>query len=762
MSARPRARLVDAVVRHPWRVVVAWVVVLLALLPLAGGAERRLDVAARVPGSESERVAQILARDFASAFAEYAVLVVDDVPPPSTTEGARVLEEVVRAVGSAPGVLRTFSWLDARDSVFLARTGTFVIAGLARDAGPVDAVVPRLREVSARTEAALRARHPRARLLWTGESVLNHDLRVASAEDAASAERRVLPLTAALLLVGFGSIVAALLPVAVGFVSIVLATGLLGLVAMRWPISVLALNVVSMLGLGLGIDYALLVVSRFREARRDGAGVPDAATQAARRAGHTVAVSASAVAIGLAALLVLPLPELRSIGAGGLLVTAVAALLACTLVPALLALLGPRLERGTVRGAGGGLASAPAMVARWHRWGEAVVRRPALVLLVAGAPVALLAWQATRLRTGLPRGDWLPARLESAEGVRRLRLMERDGVVQTVRVVLALPAGASAWDADAWAAGWRVATHLAADGRIDRVRALPLLAGPAAPSPTLRGLIPGSVVASFVSRDERMILVEAVPRPGVAPEDLSALVASLRASDARTLTGLRGATLLVGGLPAFNVDYRDAVRSRGLLLVCLVVGATALALGLAFRSVLVPLKAVALNLLSVAAAFGAVVLVFQDGWLLRLVGLAEPLDATFPAVWPIVFCIVFGLSIDYEVFLVARVAEARRAGLDEAAAIADGVARTGGVVTSAAAVMLVVFAAFALGDFVLMKILGVALATAIVVDATVVRLALGPALLALAGRWNWWPGERSAVRRAPAPPRAAPAPAPGP
>ena len=741
MSApRAPARVVAAVVHHPWRVVAAWVGVLLLLLPLAGGAERRMDVSARVPGSESERVASILAADFASPFADYAVLVVDGVPSPDTDAGAAVLADVVRDVGAAPGVLRTFSWVDARDPVFLPRTGTFVVVGLARDAGAADAAVPRLREVSSRVERSLRRMHPGARLLWTGETVLNHDLRLASAADAASAERRVLPLTAALLLVGFGSVVAALLPVAVGFVSIVLATGVVAMVAMRWPVSVLALNVVSMLGLGLGIDYALLVVSRFREARREGAGVPLAATLATRRAGHTVLVSAGAVAIGLASLLVLPLPELRSIGVGGLVVTTVAALLACTLVPALLALLGPRLERGSVRTAAGGLASSPAMLARWARWGGMVTRRPALVLLLAGAPVALLAWQATRLRTGLPRGDWLPARLESAEGVRRLRLMERDGVIQAVRVVVDLGPGASAWDAGAWTATARVATRLATDPRIDRVRALPLLAGPATPSPTLRAIIPADVAATFVSRDERLTLVEAVPRPGVAPADLSALVESLRATDAATLTGLRGARVLVGGLPAFNVDYAAAVRSRGALLVLLVVGATALALGLAFRSVLVAVKAVALNLLSVAAAFGAVVLVFQDGWLLRVVGLAAPLDATFPAVWPVVFCIVFGLSIDYEVFLVARVAEARRAGRSETDAIAEGVARTGGVVTSAAAVMLVVFAAFALGDFVLMKILGVALATAIVVDATVVRLALGPALLALAGRWNWWPG----------------------
>ena len=757
-----RAGLADAIVRRPWRVLAAWAAVTALLLPLASGAERRFDVAARVPGSESERVAATLATDFASPFAEYAVLVVDGVPPPTAADGAAALAQVLDSLRGTRDILRTFSWRDAEDSVFLGPTGTFVVAGLARHGAGGDPGVARLRAASARAERALRLSHPGARLLWTGERVLNHDLRVASAADAASAERRVLPLTAALLLVGFGSVVAALLPVGVGLLAIVLATALLATVSLHWPVSVLALNVVSMLGLGLGIDYALLVVSRFREARGEGLAPTDAAAHAARRAGHTVLVSAAAVAIGLASLLVLPLPELRSIGIGGLVVTALAALLACTLVPAMLALLGPRLERWSVRGTRGGLASTPAMVARWRRWGATVARRPALVLLLAGAPVVLLAAQASRLRTGLPRGDWLPAHLESADGVRRLRAMQRDGVIQTVRVVIELPDGIGAWEPAAWTAAHRVATRLRSDARIDRVRALSLALGPVAPPPTVRGFIPSDVAASFVSRDERKVLVEAVPRGGVAPADLSSLVVALRASDHAAMTALHGARILVGGLPAFNVDYADAVRARGLLLVLLVVGATALALGVAFRSVLVPLKAIALNLLSVAAAFGAVVLVFQDGWLLGVVGLAAPLDGTFPAVWPVVFCMVFGLSIDYEVFLVARVAEARRADCDEGAAIAEGVARTGGVVTSAAAVMLVVFAAFALGDFVLMKILGVALATAIVIDATVVRLALGPALLALAGRWNWWPGERVPLSRAPGPRPAAPARARGP
>ncbi|MGH7633237.1 MAG: MMPL family transporter, partial [Gemmatimonadaceae bacterium] len=171
----------------------------------------------------------------------------------------------------------------------------------------------------------------------------------------------------------------------------------------------------------------------------------------------------------------------------------------------------------------------------------------------------------------------------------------------------------------------------------------------------------------------------------------------------------------------------------------LIVCGTLLALGIGFRSVLIPLKAVALNLVSVAAAFGALVLVFQDGYGAHMIGLSAPVSGVFPAVPVIVFCIVFGLSMDYEIFLVARVAEARRAGFSEPAALVEALARTGGVITSASAIMIVAFGAFMQGGFLLMKMLGFALAAAVFIDATVVRMAVGPALLRLAGSWNWWP-----------------------
>ena len=743
--------LARALVRWRAWVLLAWALAAAALLPAAAGVRDRLQVGARVTGSQSDAVARLLGARFDSPFARSAVVVLTGAPDPRTAAGAAALRELVDAVAAVPGVTRTLSHLDIADPAFVGANGeTFVVVGLDAAPGAADSLVPRLRAGTADLAAALGARHPGTRVLWTGEDALNHDLRLASAADVARAERRALPLTLLILLLAFGAAAAAAIPVAVGALAIALALGAASLLAGAWPLSVVLQNVVTMLGLGLGIDYTLLLVSRFREARADGRGPEAAAVEAARTAGHTVLVSATAVAVGFAALLAVPLAELRSIAVGGLLVVLTSALLAVTLVPGLLAWLGARVDLGRLP------RRAPLAPARgdadgrrttaWHAWGRWVARRPLRTLLLAGAPLVLLAWQARRLEPRLPRGDWLPAGIESAQGARALRAMGRGGVVQTIRVLLVLPPGHSALDGDGWEATRRLGAALAADPRVARVRSLPTVTGGAPPGSLLALLVPDAVRRTFTSRDQRLALLEVLPADSLDGAALPALVRRLRALDGDA-ADVPGARLLVGGVPALNADYADAVAGRTPLVVALVVGGTLVALLVGFRSLLVPLKAVALNLLTVGAALGVVVLVFHDGHGARLIGLEAPLDGTFAAVPLLVFCVVFGLSMDYEVFLLARVVEARRGGATDAGALAAGVARSGRVITSAAAVMVVVFGAFALGDFVLVQILGVALAAAVVLDATLVRLAVGPALLALAGRWNWWPGD-AAPRRA--------------
>ena len=223
----------------------------------------------------------------------------------------------------------------------------------------------------------------------------------------------------------------------------------------------------------------------------------------------------------------------------------------------------------------------------------------------------------------------------------------------------------------------------------------------------------------------------------------------LRKTGAPALTDVPGATLLVGGIPALNADYETIIRDRFPSVMALVVGGTLLALLCGFRSIFAALKAIALNLLSVAASFGALVLVFQNGHGSRFMGVPGGTASVFPLVPIVAFAIVFGLSMDYEVFLVARVLEARRNGLSERDAIPEGMARTAGLITSAAAIMIVVFAAFTFGDFLVVKMIGFTLAVAVLIDATLVRIVIGPALLRIAGDWNWWPGGLATARTAP-------------
>jgi RND superfamily putative drug exporter len=363
------------------------------------------------------------------------------------------------------------------------------------------------------------------------------------------------------------------------------------------------------------------------------------------------------------------------------------------------------------------------------------------VLVGATLPILALSAQGCRLSDRLPEAAALPSSMESVVAARDLEAMGRGGVPLTLRVILELPEDAFALGRRGWDATARAGETIARDPRVARVQSLPALAGPGA-DPAAVSLASSDVKRQFVSEEGDAALLQVVPRDGAGANELVALVRELRATDAARLTGVEGARLRVGGLPSFNADYQERLAGRLLPLVALVVAGTGLALLAAFRSVLVPVKALALNLLSVTGAFGAAVLVFQEGRGAAFLGLDGPLGGMYPAIPLVVFCTVFGLSMDYEVFLVARVAEARRAGFGEASSVVEGLVRTGPLITSAASVMGVVFGAFVLGELVLVKLLGFTLAVAVLLDATVLRLAVGPALLVLAGRWNWWPGDR--------------------
>lgn len=723
------------IVRRRGWIALLWALVAAAFLPGAGKVADRLEVGASVEGSESAAVERLLAGPLHSHFARFAVLVIGGIAAPTTVQGSEALHRVLEPLQAADEVSGVVSYLNRPDTLFFAPAngGTFAMVGL-RLGAKTDHLIPRLRAITEGLTARLRADYPALTLRWTGESALNVDLRRTSTEDVGGAERRTLPITAIFLLFAFGALVAALIPVISGALSIAIALGIAALLARVWPLALLLQSMVTMLGLGLGIDYALLMVSRFREAVAAGEGPEAAAESAARHAGHTILLSAATVSLGFVALLTVPLNEIRAIAVGGLLVVVASALLATTLLPGVLAWLGPRIDWGRIRRRG-----ARPSGDGWRRLGRLVTGHPWTALCLSGVPLLILAVQAGRLRTGLPRGNWLPASMESARALDDLRSIGRGNVIQGIRLVLELPEGQSVRRSAGWGALTRFVDSLSHEPNIDRIRSMVAVAREAGMGRSSLAFLPDSVTAGLVSQNGRLALVEILPRESVTPEGTVTLARRLRSAGAAAAQ-LTGARVIVGGLPAFNADYQDAVAGRFGRIVLLVVGGTFLVMAVGMRSILVPLKAVLLNLLSVGAAFGALTLVFQEGHGGRLLGVAEPLGAVFSSLPLVVFCIVFGLSMDYEVFLMTRVMEMRRMGASDRDAIVDALGTTGPVITNAAAIMLVVFAAFTTGDFLMLKMLGFSLAIAVFVDATVVRIVIGPALLQLAGRWNWWPG----------------------
>jgi putative drug exporter of the RND superfamily len=721
-------------------------IAVLALLPFSFHAERHLETATRVEDSQAETVRQQLANRFRSPFVDRVVLVIQGLPAANSDEGQKALATIVASLKEENGVSAVVSYLDLSDPVFLGKGGgTFVMIGLSSADGPVESLVPKLHERANSIAAQLRSRYPAVKLELTGELPLNFDIRKASADDVRRGETLVIPATLILLLLAFGSFVAALIPLAVSQLAIAVTLAITGFLAPHLHLSILVQNLATMLGLGLGIDYALLMVSRFREAISAGEDGRAASLIAARQAGRTLLISASTVAIGFLALLTVPISEIRSIGVAGILVSAISVLLTNTLVPALLAVLGPRIDTGRLPFKAKLDANrAERTGVRWRRWGRVIVAHPWLAILLAGSPLLLLAWQATRLDTRLPNGDWLPASAESVQALHSLERMDRSGVVYSLRMIVELPTDSFAQTDAGWNALDRLSKRLESDPRTARVISITTISDS---DRSFLTNLPRETRRTFLSADGHAALLEVLPATSVSLRGQVDWVRELRKIGAPALTGVPGAKLLVGGIPALNADYQTIVDQHLVPVTLMVVVGTLVALLAGFRSVFVAVKAILLNLLSVAASLGALVLVFQDGHGSSFLGLPGGTGSIFPLVPIVAFAIVFGLSMDYEVFLVARVLEERRSGMGEMDAIPEGLARTAGLITSAAAIMIVVFAAFTFGNFLVVKMIGFTLAVAVVIDATLVRIVIGPALLRVAGDWNWCPGGLAAARR---------------
>jgi putative drug exporter of the RND superfamily len=727
--------------RRFWLAMAGFVMALL-LLPFSYKVERRLETAVHIKGGESERVDLELAQRFQSPYAHRLVLVISGVPDADSAKGADTLSFLTSSLRSVPGVSGAVSSLDWPDPMFTGNNGgALIIVGLDPHDEAVETLVPKLRERADWMEGQLRSQYPNINLEITGETPLNFDLRKVSADDVRHAEARAMPVTLLLLLLAFGSLVAALLPLGIGLLSISMAMGAAALLAHYLHLSILVQNLATMLGLGLGIDYALLMVSRFREALAEGYDPGIAADIAAGQAGRTLMISATTVAIGFSALLTVPISELRSIGIAGLLVTVLSVMLCTFILPWVLGLLGHRVDSARVKLPSRGLKTQEnpcAASERWVRWGCVVTSRPWTALLVAGIPLLILAFQGRRIAPGVPDHDALPAAAESVQALHTLQGMGRSGIVQSLRVILELPPQSPPLSPAGWQAVSRLTKHLQSDPRAEEALSLPTLTGMADTADAV-DQVPEAIRKSFLRNDGQATLIELLPAVNLSPNEQIRWVREVRSADAATITGIPGAVLRVGGRPGLDADYDSVVKERLPKVVLGVVLGSLLALLIGLRSLFAAVKAILLNLLSVGASFGALVLVFQEGHGGRLFGLNGPTGTVYPIVPILAFAIVFGLSMDYEVFLVARVLEERRRGLSEQSAVIEGLARTAGLITSAAAIMIAVFTAFTVGSFLVVQMLGFTLAMAVFIDATVVRMIVGPALLQLAGDWNWWP-----------------------
>ena len=739
----PRLKTGHGAARRRFWLAMLGFVMALALLPFSYRVERRLETAVHIKGGESEKVDLELAQRFQSPYAHRLVLVISGVPDIDSAKGADALGFLTSSLRSVPGVSGAVSSLDWPDPLFTGDNGgALIIVGLDPhdDRDNVEALVPKLRAKADSMVGQLKSQYPNIKLQITGETPLTFDLRKVSAEDVTRAERRAMPVTLVLLVLAFGSVVAALLPLGVGVLSISMALGAAALLAHYLHLSILVQNLATMLGLGLGIDYALLMVSRFREALAEGYDPGHAADIAAGQAGRTLIISATTVAIGFSALLTVPISELRSIGIAGLLVTVSSVMLCTFILPWVLGLLGHRINAARLRLLSRRVKTRDSLAAseRWVRWGSIVTRWPWTALLVAGIPLLILAFQARKISPGIPDRDSLPGAAESVQALHTLQRMGRSGIVESLRVVLELPPPSPPLSPAGWLAISRLTKSFQSDPRAQEVLSLPTLTGMSETADAVND-VPEAIRKSFLRSDGKAVLIELLPTAALTPNEEIRWVRQVRSSDVAAITGVPGAVLRVGGVPAQDADYDSVVKQQLPRVILGVVLGSLLALMIGLRSLFAAVKAILLNLLSVGASFGALVIVFQEGHGSRLFGLDGPTGNVYPIVPILSFAIVFGLSMDYEVFLVARVLEERRRGLSERPAVIEGLARTAGLITSAAAIMIAVFTAFTMGSFLVVQMLGFTLAAAVFIDATAVRMVVGPALLQLAGDWNWWP-----------------------
>ncbi len=743
------------VIRFRWWVIGGWVVVFLISAAFAPRVTSQLKHGFGDLDTESRAALRLMTEEL--GFTESSVTLVFssdslDVDDPAYVEQ---MERAFAPLRQRPEVARIITFYSVLSDTFVSEdrrtTYAFVELDVSLDEA-VDLAQP-IRDSLGDTDLDV----------WvTGGIALFADLSIYSERDLQRAELITIPLLAILLLIVFGSVVAAGLPVAMGALSVVTTLALVFLVAQATDMSIFVLNIASFLGLGMAVDYSLLMVSRFREELQGAdttvrpelvegqstqprstdttvhpelvegrSTVASAVTTTIETSGKAIVFSAGTSVIALSGLLFFDFMMMRSLGVGGITVIFLSMLIALTLLPALFAVLGHRVDRLSIwrrRTVRGGF---------WFNLSQWVMRHPIAVIIPTTALLVLLGLPFLNVNLGSPWASILPEEAESRQGQELVN--ERFGPGELAQVILVETSPTSTLSPQNIAANLEFVERMENDPRVvrvDSIYAAGLPDGAGLPDIVGAGLAPApaslSAFEELVSDDLRTQTIRVVPVHAPTADETKSLV-----SDIRSNPPGGDMTVLVTGITADQLDNVDSMYSDFPRVIVYVVIVTYIALLLLFRSVLLPLKAVVLNALSILASFGALVFVFQQGNFERVLGFTA--DGTTEATVPIlVFSVVFGLSMDYEVFLLSRVKEEYERTGNNTRAVAVGMERSGRIITSAAAILIVVSAGFATGDILIVKALGLGTAIAVLVDSTIVRALLVPALMRVMSHLNWW------------------------
>ena len=733
--------------RRRWLVVLA-IVVAGAFGSLAGSVSSHLTSGGWLdPGSESAQVSDRLENDYGAGRTSFIALFEssDASADATSADFQAAISTALAPVLDVHGVTGITGYAETQDKRFISTDGrkAYVLIGLDVDEDHSIELVDPVKDALA-TPAGYDVK-------LTGFGPIQQDSARLSEQDLTRAETVSLPIAALVLILVFTSLIAAGMPMLVAGLAIPTSLGIISLVAQKTEMSIYVLNIATMLGLALAIDYSLFLTSRFREELKRGRTVEQAVERSVATAGKAVLFSGIAVAIGLSGLLWFKATALTSIGLGGAIVVLASVLYSLTFLPAILGMLGPRVNAlsvaGLLRRLGlrGGMEETRG--SRWEQVAHAVMRRPIAVLVPVLAFLLVVGSPYLRLQQGIPDATVYPAGVSSRDAWVALQSEFRAG--ETTPIVILLDTKDSPTSEASIAAVNAAAQRLDDLDGIDRVEGPFSITNPgtgAAMTPAevaqvysaTPGSLPPELEAGIVRLKETYIRGNTVRVDAISPYKSSDPAATAVVSHVRAISLDPAITRMqVGGVAAVGEDFLIAQSDRIPWAVGTTLLASAIILFLLFGSLAIPIKAVVMTLLSLTASFGALVWIFQEGNLHELLKF-EPLGYTLAGNPIIMFAVLIGLSMDYEVLLLSRIQESYRRTGDNAAAVAEGLARTAGVITGAALIMVTVFAAFALADTVTIKSIGVGMALAVALDATIVRVLLVPATMRLLGRWNWW------------------------